>query len=281
MGAPAVGTSQGRIRLKLVPRFYGAALTKAGRKNASIALRRFVLKQFSELDVEVDVETRATESKSKARAEEEVFLVLSGTDAKVVAGHVSQAIGVQVRFDDIDVRRVLRGYLKDVGQQGFGVFVDVGAFSPNKDALLSLRTLRRQLAGDEKVPARKILEAYGLGEHLPVEVVATKVDVEAGLLEVELSEAQVEALTSWVAGSNERVNACGATRQYLKRQVAKTGHTVDVLRVERLGVLENQLVLKPGTSAPGIIAHVGRRLPGVDLYAVHPTAAWDFLGQPS
>ena len=38
------------------------------------------------------------------------------------------------------------------------------------------------------------------------------------------------------------------------------GHFRDIITFKRFGFLENLVLLKEGTDAPGIIAHIGRKL---------------------
>ena len=47
----------------------------------------------------------------------------------------------------------------------------------------------------------------------------------------------------------------------VKKTIAKRGHTVDIVQIDRIGPLETAVMCKPGTTAAGIIAHIGQFLP--------------------
>ncbi|MHA1734507.1 MAG: DUF2110 family protein [Promethearchaeota archaeon] len=258
--------------LRLLPRPYGLVKKNPRLVNQAIgALAKYLTNHFQNLEVTVEV-------REDGRDPAALELRLLGQDRLVVAAFARRELGERVPFASVEVGGEHVGLLREVGKVGFGAFVDVGVTTPTKDALLPLTTLREQLVDGRQVPARDILQAFGLGSHVPVRVVVTKLDRRRKLLEVEFTPEQLELFATYSRDGLERVNACGVTRQYLKRQLAKAGHARDILEVVRLGWLEHQVVCKEGTSAPGILAHVGPRLPEVLLYAIRPGAVRRLLG---
>lgn len=250
------------IDLRLPVPLYGLALQDPRlERHARLSLKKLIEKPFHQLDVAVAV---TVDPESKA-----VHVTVKGADALVVSNYVKRTFGCQLAFTEVKEGQVLRGYLRDVGKVGFGVFVDCGLVAPAKDVLVPLVTLRDQLAG-KKVSTRDVLQYYGLGDHFPVNLTLTAIDRRKKCLEGALTPAQSQSLKACLDDGLERVNVCGVTRQQLKRQVALAQHTVDVPEVSRLGWLEHQLICKHGTTAPGIITEIGPRLPGVDLFAVRP-----------
>ena len=60
----------------------------------------------------------------------------------------------------------------------------------------------------------------------------------------------------------------GATKNQFKKALVKRGHLRDIVSVERHGFLEHIVILKEGTEAPGIIAHIGKYLRNCKLSAI-------------
>ena len=76
-----------------------------------------------------------------------------------------------------------------------------------------------------------------------------------------LSEAERDRLFEWRRGPG-RLNVNSVTRAEVRRVLNKAGHADDVIRIERLGLLEQSVVCAPGTDPPGLLSSVGPYLPG-------------------
>jgi hypothetical protein len=89
-------------------------------------------------------------------------------------------------------------------------------------------------------------------------------------IEGKLAPIFIERLKKWISNGNEVVFTAGTPRQMVKRVMAKRGHTQDIIEVQRLGPLETAIILKEGTYATGIVAHIGRFLPNCKLGSLIP-----------
>ena len=61
----------------------------------------------------------------------------------------------------------------------------------------------------------------------------------------------------WKKASTDRVTVNGATRSEIKYSIKKTGHSRDIYGIERLGLLEHDIVCRENTDGPGIVASIG------------------------
>jgi hypothetical protein len=104
---------------------------------------------------------------------------------------------------------------------------------------------------------------FGLVQHMPLRFVQGEGDEPN-----RLADAERDRLYDWSRGSG-RVNANSVTRAQLRATVNRAGHADDVVTVERLGLLEQSVVCKDGTDAPGLLADIGPHLES-ELLAVVP-----------
>ncbi|MFX0181114.1 MAG: DUF2110 family protein, partial [Candidatus Hodarchaeota archaeon] len=69
----------------------------------------------------------------------------------------------------------------------------------------------------------------------------------------------------------EAVFVSGETKGQVKKAIIRKGHLRDIVSIDRFGFLENIIILKDNTSAPGIIADIGKNLKNCKLSAIRPT----------
>lgn len=198
-------------------------------------------------------------------------LLLEGPDAGVARNCLVELYGSHIAFSDVTTGTQRIGVLRDPNKVGFGLFVDVGITNPAKDVLIPVRVLREQLAGGKKLPLRAMVYALGWVEGFPLVVEITAANVKVGKVEARLAPSEIETFQSSLRERYERVLVVGATRQHVKQAIKQTRHLRDILAVERHGLLAGQVVLKPGTQAPGIIHAIGAQLPEARLGAFRPT----------
>jgi hypothetical protein len=105
---------------------------------------------------------------------------------------------------------------------------------------------------------------FGLVQHMPLRFEEPPGDGDP----VRLAEAERDRLFEWTRGT-DRVNVNSATRAEVRATVNRAGHADDVVTVERLGVLEQSIVCREGTDAPGLLADIGPHLRS-ELLAVVP-----------
>ncbi|MFW6458616.1 MAG: DUF2110 family protein [Halodesulfurarchaeum sp.] len=107
----------------------------------------------------------------------------------------------------------------------------------------------------------QIRTRFGLVQHLPLEYVAGQ--------PAQLADVARDRLHGWMRAETGRVNVNSATRAEVRATVNRAGHANDIVTVERLGLLEQSIVCKPGTDPPGLLASIGSYLDS-ELLAVVP-----------
>ncbi|MFX1337512.1 MAG: DUF2110 family protein [Promethearchaeota archaeon] len=195
-------------------------------------------------------------------------ILIDGPEEIFVFNLIKKEIGSVNEFNDIEVGKQYKGTLIDVGKFGFGIFVDCAILNPQIDVLLTLNVLRDQLCAGKKKSVREIIKAYDFIDHFPVEVKITEIDAENHQIQGRLSDASVGLYQKIVSENLEGIFVSGATKNQFKKALIKRGHLRDIISVERHGFLENIVILKEGTDAPGIIAHIGKYLKNCKLSAI-------------
>ena len=108
----------------------------------------------------------------------------------------------------------------------------------------------------------QIRDRFGIVQHLSMRFVYD----EDG--DHELADAERDRLYDWTRGQG-RVNVNSATRAEVRATVNRAGHANDIVTVERLGLLEQSIICRENTDAPGLLASIGGYLPA-ELKAVIP-----------
>ena len=221
-------------------------------------LRIIIENQIEEFGVSIEEikYTRNDRIKIKLIGEDKDDLIFTSNFVENLLGNIVQA-------KEIKRGMTFFGFLKDVNKVGFGLFVDVGVYQPEKDVLIPLHQLRKQLNNDETVPLTDIIHKFGFMDHFPVVVEITKAQKfqDNVKLEGKISEDYLEMILGWLKGKLDVVFTFGKARRAVKNVLAKAGHTQDIVDLLRLGPLEMAIVCKKGTSGPGIISHIGQYLP--------------------
>ncbi|WP_175059655.1 DUF2110 family protein [Thermococcus sp. 2319x1] len=184
---------------------------------------------------------------------------LEGEDEEVSANLIREEFGeVPYKLSKVKEGETYRGRFIELGKVGYGVYVDIGVFSPTpKDALVPLYYLKSTF-GDK--PARQLIREFGWIDHLPVELEITKVEFGAREIESRFSERQLKQIERWATDGYDKIFVAGTISEKVEEALIKTGHSRDVKRLEELGLMETLLVLKKGTQAPGIIKEIGPHL---------------------
>ena len=95
-------------------------------------------------------------------------IMISSPEEIFVFNLLKKEIGSVNEFKDIEVAKMYKGTLVDVGKFGFGIFVDCAILNPNVDVLLNLNVLRDQLCAGKKISLREIVKDYDIIDHFPV-----------------------------------------------------------------------------------------------------------------
>ena len=201
------------------------------------------------------------------KIDDRIFVQLLGNnkdDLMFVSNILNEITGKTYDSQNVPKNKPLHGILHSVGKIGFGIFVDVGIESPVKEVLIPLHKLRSQLVNDKKLSLKEIIDFFGFMDFLPVEIEVVKIENEKGgkmRFEGKFSDDFKEQLDEWIKSGLDFIFTTGISRQMIKRTIAKRGHTMDIVQIDRLGPLETVIVCKEGTNAPGIISHIGPFLP--------------------
>ncbi len=180
---------------------------------------------------------------------------------------------------EIDDGDIIYGKIIDLFKVGYGIYVDIGIVGPEVvDALIPLYTLREQLAHGVKASVRDIGRSFGFVENLPLEIEIVSVSEDKKEIEARLTEDQAYYLLEMAADPYDRIIVSGMTRKGLQRAFKKAGVARFVRRIERWGLLENEVILDEGVDAPGILAKVGPFLPGCDVELVYDDKFIERLG---
>ena len=195
-----------------------------------------------------------------------------GEDEKILINYLKKNFGLApIQLKDVHASMIFKGKIIDSGKVGYGLYIDIGITTPQPiDALIPLYKLRSQLSNNKRVSVHKIIKDFCLYTNFPLEITLTKVDLNRKIIEAELSDKQLKVFRDWLLLGLDRVVALGATIHHIKRAVYKSKLYRDVINITPLGLLEQVLVCKLGTDAPGIITKIGPYLAAVPLHAFSP-----------
>ncbi|MFX1567245.1 MAG: DUF2110 family protein [Promethearchaeota archaeon] len=197
-------------------------------------------------------------------------ILINGPEEQFVYNLLKKEIGSINEFKEIKVGKEYKGNLVDVGKVGFGLFVDCAILDPKIDVLINLHTLRKQLCNGKEKSLKDIIEAYDLIDHFPVNVKITEINYDKSKLLGELTPNTLNFFKKLISENIEGVFLSGETKGQFKKIITQKGHFRDIISVKRFGFLENLVLLKEGSDAPGIIAHIGNRLKNCKLSAIRP-----------
>ncbi|MFX0038598.1 MAG: DUF2110 family protein [Candidatus Heimdallarchaeota archaeon] len=197
-------------------------------------------------------------------------ITISGPEEQFILNILRKEIGTIQDFKDISIGKIYRGNLVDVGDVGFGLFVDCAILNPHVDVLVNLHRLRDQLCEGNERSVNEIIEAYDFIDHFPVNVKITEKDAVKKKLLGELAPETLDFFKKILKENLEGVFLSGETKGQFKKILTKKGHFRDIITVKRYGFLENLVLLKEGSDAPGIIAHIGNELRNCKLSAIRP-----------
>ncbi|MEE6209849.1 DUF2110 family protein [Salarchaeum sp. III] len=207
------------------------------RERALDGLRSLIQNTVGELDVEFEVGVRHDGFPS---------VTLSGPDEEVARNALREEWGVitpQFREGE-----TYTGTLESWDEDGFVL-----------DAGEEVRIPADELGLGPGTP-EQIRKRFGLVQHIPLRFVYGE--------PCSLAEVERDRLFEWTRGTG-RVNVNSATRGETRATVNRAGHAHDIVTVERLGLLEQSIICREDTDAPGLLSSIGEYLPA-ELLAVVP-----------
>lgn len=197
-------------------------------------------------------------------------VLISGPEEIFILNMLKKKVGTIVEFDKVEIGDVYKGVLVDVGKVGFGIFVDCAILNPKVDVLLNLYDLRTQLCKGRNVPMTEIISSYDFIDRFPVHIKINSIDKEKEQIQGLLDKRTLELYEKLIKENLEAVFMSGETKGQLKKALVKTGHFRDIASIVRYGFLENIVILRENTTAPGIIADIGKHLKNCKLNAIRP-----------
>ncbi|MFX0057052.1 MAG: DUF2110 family protein [Candidatus Hodarchaeota archaeon] len=197
-------------------------------------------------------------------------ITINGPEEIFVTNILKKEIGLINQFDHIREGNTYKGTIVDVGKVGFGVFVDCAIFNPESEVLIPLHTLREQLCNGKNKSLREILKVYDLIENFPLYINIVSIDRKKMQIEGKIADKTIKFFEHILEENLEAVLVTGETKAQFKKALVKTGHFRDIVSIERFGFLENIVILKQDTNAPGIIADIGKHLRGCKISALRP-----------
>ncbi|ALM75924.1 DUF2110 family protein [Thermococcus barophilus] len=196
-----------------------------------------------------------------------VKIRIEGEDEEISANLIREEFGeVPYKLSNVKEGQRYKGRFIDLGKVGYGVYVDIGVFSPTpKDALVPLYYLKREF---EEKPVRQMIREFGWIDYLPVEIQIEKVEFGTREVEAYFTDRQLKKMKSWISDGYDKLFIVGTVSEKVEDALIKTGHSRDVKKLEELGLMETLLILKRGTQAPGIIKEIGPYIKSAVIGAV-------------
>ncbi|PSP81299.1 DUF2110 domain-containing protein [Halobacteriales archaeon QS_4_69_225] len=209
------------------------------RDRALDSLESLVANDLAELDAEFTLGLRDDGFPS---------VTVTGTDAPVARNLLAEEWGAVTPHREAGETHV--GTLESWDDDG--ITLDAGE---------SVQVPADELGLGQGTPAQ-VRTRFGLVQHVPLRFR----EPEDG--PPRLADAERDRLYDWTRGA-DRVNVNSATRAEVRATVNRAGHADDIVTVERLGLLEQSIVCREGTDAPGLLADIGPHLRS-ELLAVVP-----------
>lgn len=183
-------------------------------------------------------------------------------DEEFIENLLVKEFGKRITLDKVQKGTVIQGTLKLVGKVKYGIFVDIGVEEKDGtivDVLIRKNIIEEQLFKGNSVMIKKMMFTYGfLMDNIPVEIEITDYDLANRKLEGKFSDTYILQVKEWLNQNQHLIFVTGVPRQAIKKTLAKAGFSLKIEKIERLGFLENLVVLFPKTNAPGVIAKIGK-----------------------
>jgi hypothetical protein len=193
-----------------------------------------------------------------------------GPEEVFIYNLLKKEIGTIYQFENVKVGDRYKGLMVDVGKVGFGIFVDCGILNPKTEVLINLHNLREQLCNSKEKSLKEIIKAYDFIENFPLSIQIINIDGEKQQIQGKVDQNTIKLYSKVLNENLEAVFISGETKGQVKKALNRKGHLRDIISIERNGFLENTIILKENTSAPGIIADIGKYLKNCKLSDVRP-----------
>ncbi len=240
--------------------------------------RREIDETIKELFEGLDVQAAVNHSLS----DRWVHITLMGEDEGIATNLLARDFGFcPETLENVEKSASLKGFVTNLEKSKEELTVDIGLFKPKTiNATIPLSHLQMQLGGGKKISLQKIVELWGISEHLPVTIKIVNVNTAENRIDAELATEQLEKLMLWRDSLLDRLLVLGASRNQLDIAVEQAELNRDVIDIEALGMFEHALVCKLGTDAAGLISRIGRKLWKAKFTVFNPKKITAFLEEP-
>ncbi len=181
---------------------------------------------------------------------------LEGPEEETTARYLESILGRVSAIEDVRVGDIRRGKIVDLKKVGYGIYVDIGVIDSKDDpvdALVPVFSLKKHLGVKGTLSIKRMSDLLGLMENLPLDVRIFRVDRKKARLEGRLTNSQARRLRR---GRN-RFYVCGETRRKIKNVIQRTGHSGHIVRVKRLGLLENEVQCSKDVDPRDVLRDIG------------------------
>ncbi len=199
-------------------------------------------------------------------------LQITGSDAKTAVNFLREIFGGPIKWEDIPFGEELNGRVIRV--EDGKVLVDIGLVEPDyMKVAVPLEEIIKKVFSKEIRVDEGIAERIGIHRYLPFRVLIREdgpIDYKKREILGEVGISTQKLLKKWFSERYDRLLVFGATRSGVLKAIEKSGHSRDVVNVERLGFLEHSIVCKWGTSSVGLIPEIGEYLRNAKFIAIKP-----------
>ncbi len=210
------------------------------------------------------------EIKKVRKFDNRIEIYIDGPEEKFVKNLLKKEIGSVFELEQIKVGVILKGSMIDIGQVGFGIFLDCAIVNPKTDVLIPLYTLRKQLVNSKKVSVYKIIKNYDFINNFPLFVKIIEINNEKKSIKGEIAPKSLKLFDKLINEDIEGLGIIGATKQQFKKVLIRKGHLRDIISFKRFGFLEHIVLLKHDSNALGIITEIGKYLGNCKFSALIP-----------
>jgi hypothetical protein len=202
-----------------------------------------------------------------------------GEDEKVALHYLNKEIGIcPMSLESLSKYLEVKGHITSLNKSRTELYVDIGINSPTiVDAAIPIQHLQAQLADGRKIALKKLVELYGLCEHLPLTIKILDVKKEKSYIEAMLSEKQISHYKNWTKSFLDRLIILGPSLLEVRLALKKARVSRDAVNIESLGLFENVVACKLGTDAVGLIPKLGKILRSSTFSVFNPKNILEFM----
>lgn len=208
---------------------------------------------------------------------------VKGEDESAAISLLNHEIGLApISIGNVKKFSSIRGKVIDCDKSTDRLRVDIGVYEPKVcDAAIPLWRLRAQLADGKNLPLESLIELFCLHDFMRLDVkIIADLNVANDECEAELSERQLSQFSAWLMSNLDRLIVLGASHDEVEKAVDKARHFRDVIKIERVGPLEQAILCKLGTDGVGLIPKLGPYLRTAYLAPFSPRKIRQIIRRP-